>query len=238
MVDNAYIYGDPEVANSGRKKFQRPQGMLWAENPGRLQDGKYLPNGYEINTAFEEPVDSSLLNQFMILSDHNRGPIDFDTERIERRERMINGRMRSYHIADKLTISTAWDMLPSRAFSKTPNFNPVTGIADLNSVSSRATGPDLTYDIPNLVLESEQYTLDGGAGGVELLDWYENHTGSFWVYLSYDKYTNFEDEDPYGHLQEYNQVLEMFISEFTYSIDKRGGSNFDFWNVSVTLEEA
>jgi hypothetical protein len=28
----------------------------------------------------------------------------------------------------------------------------------------------------------------------------------------------------------------MFISDFSYSVEKRG-TKFDFWNVSVTLEE-
>jgi hypothetical protein len=172
-----------------------------------------------------------------MLSDHNRAAIDFSTERLERRERMINGRMRSFHIADKLSISTSWDMLPSRAFSVSPQFDPETGAPALRTTSSRDPGEDEEWDLDNLVLESEQYTVDGGAGGVELLEWYETHQGPFWVYLSYDKYTEF-DEDVYGHLKEYNQVLEMYIGGFDYSVVKRGGSNHDFWNVSVTLEEA
>jgi hypothetical protein len=86
---------------------------------------------------------------------------------------------------------------------------------------------------------SEQYTSDGGAGGVEILDWYQNYTGSFWVYLAYDKYSNFDKTDAgYQNLQKYNQVVEVFFSDFSYSVVKRGGSNYDFWNISFTLEEA
>jgi hypothetical protein len=82
------------------------------------------------------------------------------------------------------------------------------------------------------------YTTDGGAGGVELLDWYQKNTGSFWVYLSYDKYSNFGKSDAaYGNLGKYSQVVEVFFSSFDYSVVKRGGTNHDFWNVSVTLEE-
>jgi hypothetical protein len=206
---------------SGRKKYQRPQAMLWSENSGTLVNGIYLPNGYEIGSTTGSETDESTFNQFLILSDDNRQPIDFKPTRIEKRERMINGRMRSYHVADKLTISTSWNMLPSRSFALTPEFNP-------------SNGKPLVKEKNSL-----EYTSDGGAGGVELLDWYENHQGSFWVYLAYDKYSNFgKDDADYGHLGQYNQLVEMFFSDFSYSVQKRGGSNHDFWNISVTLEEA
>jgi hypothetical protein len=82
------------------------------------------------------------------------------------------------------------------------------------------------------------YTADGGAGGVELLNWYENHTGSFWVFLSYDRYDNFASaETKYNNLSIYSDVIEVFFSDFSYSVEKRGQS-FDFWNISLSLEEA
>ena len=206
---------------AGRKKYKRPQAMLWSENSGTLVNGIYVPNGYEVGSTTGSEIDQSTFNQFLILSDDNRQPIDFKPTRIEKRERMINGRMRSYHIADKLTISTSWSMLPSRSFALAPEFNP-------------STGKPLVKEKNSL-----EYTSDGGAGGVELLDWYENHQGSFWVYLSYDKYSNFgKDDADYGHLGQYNQLVEMFFSDFSYSVEKRGGNNHDFWNISVTLEEA
>ena len=222
---------------TGRKKYSRPQGMLWADNQGSLIDGSYIPYGYEINTNFEVLPNEDETNQFIILSDDNRSPIDFEIERIEKRERMINGRMRSYHVADKLSINTSWEMLPSRSFSQSPEFDSETGIPDLETTGRRTESTDGSFTVlPNSTIFSEQYTSDGGVGGVELLDWYENHKGSFWVYLAYDKYTNF-DENQYAHLQNYNQVVEMFITNFSYSVVKRGASNYDFWNVSVTLEE-
>jgi len=206
---------------SGRRKYQRPQAMLWSENSGTLVNGVYVPNGYEVGSTTGSETDESTFNQFLILSDDNRQPIDFKPTRIEKRERMINGRMRSYHIADKLTISTSWSMLPSRSFALAPEFNP-------------SNGKPLVKEKNSL-----EYTSDGGAGGVELLDWYENHQGSFWVYLAYDKYSNFgKDDADYAHLGQYNQLVEMFFSDFSYSVQKRGGSNHDFWNISVTLEEA
>jgi len=210
---------------AGRKKYSRPQAMLWSENSGTLTAGLYVPNGLEVGQDPGSETDESVYNQFLILSDDNRSTIDFTTTRIETRERMINGRMRSYHVADKLTLSTSWDMLPSRSYFTVPDFNPTTGQSPHNGYGS-PSGSDL------------QYTTDGGAGGVEILDWYENHQGPFWVYLSYDKYSNFgKDSAAYAHLTQYNQIIQMYFSDFTYSVVKRGNSNFDFWNISVTLEE-
>lgn len=203
---------------SGRKQYQRPQGMLWSDNPGIVIDGKHIPEGYESLANSGSETSTSLLNQFIILSDDNRSPLDFKNIRIEKRERMINGRMRSYHIADKIAINTSWQMLPSRSFISNPEFS--------------------SSGVPVVSGNDQQYTTDGGAGGAEILEWYENHKGSFWVYLSYDKRTNFgNDNAAYEHLAEYSQVVEMFISDFSYSVQKRGGSNFDLWNVSVSLEE-
>ena len=218
MANNTYM--------SGRKKYSRPQAMLFADNPGTKVDGFYIPDGNEIgsSTAFT-PTNS----EFLILSDDNRSAIDFNSVRIEKRERMINGRMRSYHIADKLEINTSWDMLPSRAYDTKARFDN-NGNANMQATVAR----------PNPL----EFTTDGGAGGVELLNWYDNHKGSFWVYLAYDKYTNFEDTDSsavdnrFNNVNKYNEVIEVFFSNFNYSVVKRSGLNFDFWNVSLTLEEA
>ena len=204
---------------NSRKKYQRPQAMLWANNPGTNVAGLYIPNGFEVGQNPLLANENDLLNEFIVLSDDNRGPLQFDTLRIEKRERMINGRMRSYHIADKLTLSTSWTRVPSRSFASFPGLDSTEATASLTA--------------------GEQYTSDGGAGGTEILDWYNNHQDSFWVYLAYDKYTDFseEDEQRYSRLNQYNEVIEMFISGFSYSVEKRGGSNFDFWNISVSLEE-
>ncbi len=212
----------------GRKKYSRPQAMLWAANPGSLQvvnpdtteeEYFYIPNGYEVNSNETGLTDPLLLDQFIILSDDNRGPIDFKTTRIEKRERMINGRMRSYHTADKMTITVSWDMLPSRSFADYPEFNQTTGA-------------------PVLSGNDAQFTTDGGAGGVEILDWYEKHPEPFWVYLAYDKYNVYgSSPSAYKQLGKYNQVINMYVSDFSYTVAKRGSTNHDFWNISVTLEE-
>lgn len=202
----------------GRQEYGRPQAMLWSENPGSLLDGIYVPNGFEVG-GYSPTSNEDELNQFLILSDDNRGEISITPTRIEKRERMVNGRMRSYHIADKLTITTSWNLLPSRSYALRPDFDVEGGTSSLQN----STG---------------EYTSDGGAGGNEILRWYNNHQGPFWVYLAYDNYQTFGDEDAaYAHLPQYNQLVEMYFADFSYSVVTRGSNNFDFWNISVTLEE-
>jgi hypothetical protein len=204
---------------SGRKRYQRPQALLFADNPGTIIDGFYVPNGLEVNQETTEGASASDLDQFLILSDDNRAELGFNVNRIENRKRMVNGRMRSYHIADKLEISASWDMLPSRSYTSYPGFDE--------------EGRSQYYKN-----NTQEFTSDGGAGGVEILDWYEKHSGSFWVYLAYDKHTNFgRDAGSYTNLQKYNEVVEVFFSDFSYGVVKRGGSNYDFWNISLSLEE-
>ena len=201
----------------GRQKYGRPQAILLADNPGSRDEetGLWVPDGVEIGAVGAE--EGELLDQFLILSDDNRQPIDVSFERIETRQRTINGRMRSYHVADKRTFSVSWQRLPSRAFSDNALFNIGTGASDLTS--------------------GESYTSDQGAGGVELLDWYTSHSGSFWAYLAYDNYKALPEEDQYTRLSQYNEVVEVFFQDFSYSIEKRGRANHDYWNISLVLEE-
>jgi hypothetical protein len=205
---------------TGRRRYQRPQALLWSENAGTLTDGLYVPTGYEIGADAPEGANEALLDQFLILSDHNRGELQFSPTRIEQRQRTINGRMRSYHIADKLNMSLNWTNLPSRGYHLPADFDDETGASAYKNVSG------------------QEYTTDGGAGGVELLDWYENHKGPFWMFLAYDKYNNFgKDSAAYGHLAQYNQIIQVYFADFNYTVVKRGGGNHDLWNISVTLEE-
>ena len=189
---------------AGRNKYGRPQAMLFSDNPGILDNGFYVPQG----TEFED---------FIITSDHNRQQIQFKPNRIENKVRTVNGRMRSYHIADKLNISTSWDNLPSRASSAEL-------VIDQESGQTFIGANDLAY------------TADNGAGGVDLLNWYENHQGSFWVFLAYDKLTNFTS-DSYNKLGQYNEIVEVFFEDFQYDVVNRGRGTHDFWNISLSLEE-
>jgi hypothetical protein len=239
-VSADYIYGNGTTIK-GRKTWKRPQAMLWADAAPTISGSKLIPVGYEIGSDLTSIPLADQEDTFLILSDHNRDALEMSTERIEQRQRMANGTMRSYHIADKLTISTSWSMLPSRGFKVVPNFNQDTGKPGVLTPDD-LDDPNDSTDLPTIdtyfAHKSEQYTADGGAGGGEMLDWYENHTGPFWVLLSYDKYNNFGDNNAARtRLSEYSDAKQMYISSFTYSVVKRGGANFDMWDVSVTLEE-
>jgi hypothetical protein len=202
---------------AGRKKYGRPQALLFADTPGTLIQGEngmtHVPDGIEINAV----PDANQNERFLILSDHNRGPIDIKNNRLEQKERTINGKMRSFYIADKNTFSVSWQNLPSRSFSNLANFNNSTGTEDV------------TLD---------KYTVDGGAGGNELLDWYLNHKGSFYLFIAYDNYIKLKDQNnTYNRLGEYQEVVEVLFSDFSYSVNKRGYSKHDLWDISLSLEE-
>ena len=82
-----------------------------------------------------------------------------------------------------------------------------------------------------------EFTADGGAGGADLLKWYRNTHGPFWVYLSYDNWQNFEgNTDIWEQFSRYSDRYMMYFTSFNYSVEKRG--LYDMWNVSVSLEEA
>lgn len=49
----------------------------------------------------------------MKVSDHNRSPLNEDIERIENKQRMVDGTLRRYSIVKKRTWSCSWDLLPS-----------------------------------------------------------------------------------------------------------------------------
>jgi hypothetical protein len=186
---------------SGRKKYIRPQAVIFSNNSGGIIGG--VPQ--IIGTEGED---------FIVLSDHNRSDISFSTNRLENRKRMVNGHMRSYHIANKVNISFSYNLLPSRSFSGEQSFS--------------ASG----QYVSNLV----EYTADGGAGGAELLDWYESNPGSFYVFISYDKPQSPTGKN-YEKLHKYSDVLEVFFSDFSYNVVKRGQTNHDLWDVSIALEE-
>lgn len=213
VATSAYMTG----RRSYLKGATRPQAILFSDNVGTLSSGVYIPNGVEGT-------------DFIILTDGNRSEISLATQRIEQRQRMVNGNMRSYWMADKINISTSWTKIPSRAYSESVDYDPDTGLIE-NDPS--------TYSM---------YTVDGGAGGVDILSWYEDHVGPFYVFLGYDKF-RIDGSENYSRLAGYNQVLKMFISSFDYNIEKRGGTStgsmysdgktigFDLWNIGLSLEE-
>ena len=188
-----------------RKRYGRPQGLLFSDNQGTVVNNMFVPDGDEFSN-------------FIVLTDDNRAEIDMSSKRIEQRKRTINGRMRSYHISNKKSLSVSWKMIPSRAFLDKGGASVVQA-SPAGLFEQDANGCDI-------------YTTDGGAAGTEMLSWYEGHTGSFWVYFAYDNQTELSDG-----LSKYNERLEMFFQDFSFNVVNRG-PYFDYWNVSLKLEEA
>jgi len=135
---------------------------------------------------------------YLYLSDDNRSDLAIAFERIEHRQRMINGTMRSYHIADKKTYSTSWKRLPSRK--------------------------DYVTEYSN--------TRNQFGGGQQILDWYNNHTGSFWALFVYDN-------DPSvlkSEIKTNVEIVNVFFENFSYNIITRG-IDTDLWDINLSLVE-
>lgn len=134
---------------------------------------------------------------YLYLSDNNRSELAVSFERIEHRQRMINGTMRSYHIADKKTYSTSWKKLPSRKDYVTE------------------------YDSGN-----------NFGGGQELLDWYNNHPGSFWALFIYDSDADISKSNIKYSVEKVN----VFFESFSYNVVTRG-IDTDLWDINLSLVE-
>lgn len=60
------------------------------------------------------PVGSLLnFNSSIKISEHNRQPVSITPNRIEKTQRMSNGTLRKFYVADKRSINISWSMLPS-----------------------------------------------------------------------------------------------------------------------------
>lgn len=146
---------------------------------------------------------------YIYLTDDNRGPVAVTPQRIETKQRMLNGRMRSHFVTDKKSFSTSWDNLPSR--------------------SAEGSGEDDRKYISEYEKRTSGFSIKYAAGQ-DIKDWYETYTGDFWMMLVYD--ANFVALNS-NQVEVYN----VFFEGFDYSIEKRGQYN-DLWSVSINLVEA
>ena len=138
---------------------------------------------------------------YLYLTDDNRSDLNIVTDRIETRKRMINGTMRSYHVADKKTFSVNWKELPSSRI----------GISETNKTSDSKW-----------------------AAGKQMADWYEAHPSSFWMLLVYDG--NDAINASLTPLKYSVEKYNVFFDSFNFTVVTRG-TQYDHWNVSMSLEE-
>ena len=74
----------------------------------------YLPRGSAIQVyardLYANPADTT--KDWIRLSEHNRSEIGISIQRIEQSQRMANGSLRKFFVADKKQFSVSWNMLP------------------------------------------------------------------------------------------------------------------------------
>jgi len=71
------------------------------------------------------------------ITDHNRQPLAIDVERIEKKQRMANGTLRKYIVADKRSFTTSWNMLPKNTSQTVDGF---WGADDIEQFYNTVTG--------------------------------------------------------------------------------------------------
>lgn len=71
------------------------------------------------------------------VTDHNRQQLSIDVERIEKKQRMANGTLRKYIVADKRTFATSWNMLPKLTSQTVDGF---WGADDIETFYNTVTG--------------------------------------------------------------------------------------------------
>ena len=71
------------------------------------------------------------------ITDHNRSPLTVSVERIENKQRMVDGTLRRYVVTKKRTYSCSWTSLPSK------NSQVYAGKTGLSTVDGGWSGDDM-----------------------------------------------------------------------------------------------
>lgn len=79
------------------------------------------------------------------ITDHNRGELSVDVERIEKKQRMANGTMRKYIVADKRTFNVQWTNLPHSSSYTVDGFWGARQMEDFFDATPGAFTLELTY---------------------------------------------------------------------------------------------
>lgn len=89
------------------------------------------------------------------VTDHNRQPLGIDVDRIEKKQRMSNGTMRKYIVADKRTFSVSWNMLPKLTSQTVDGF---WGADAIEAFYNTVTG-SFTLELTDADGEVTEYTV-------------------------------------------------------------------------------
>lgn len=164
-------------------------------------------------------TDWNLGLNYIYLSDDNREPMQVSYERKEYKQRMANGKMRSFYVTDKRSFSTGWSDFPSRRVAQ----------------SGAPLGRTGTI------------TSDKFAAGIDLVNWFNTHNKDFWMLLVYDGAISNTTLDSWtgttvnssaiNQSAGWAEKIHVFYDQFNFTIKKRGQYN-DLWDVTLSLVEA
>lgn len=102
----------------------------------------YLPRGSAIQVyardLYADPSDTT--QAWIKLTEHNRSEISMSVERIEQTQRMANGSLRKFFVADKKQFSVSWNMLPgTRVYTVDNQWGALDLIEFYNSSEGQST---------------------------------------------------------------------------------------------------
>ena len=102
----------------------------------------YLPRGSAIQVyardLYANHADTT--KDWIRLSEHNRSEIGISIQRIEQSQRMANGSLRKFFVADKKQFSVSWNMLPgSRIYTVDNKWGALDLIEFYNSSEGQST---------------------------------------------------------------------------------------------------
>lgn len=105
----------------------------------------YLPRGSAVQVyardLYADPSDTT--QDWIKLSEHNREDIPITIQRIEKTQRMANGNLRKFFVADKKEFTFSWRMLPGTRIYTVDN---AWGALDLITFYNSTEGQS-TFDI-------------------------------------------------------------------------------------------
>lgn len=159
----------------------------------RIKGGGFAPDSGTLKVTGQD---------YYYLTDDNRSELQINIERIEYRRRMINGRMRSYHVVDKKSFGVSWNDLETK------------------------------HDKISEYLRNYDPQPERLASAKRIVQWYNEHPGSFYLTLVYDGPDSTQENIKYRL-----EIYEVFFDNFNYSIKYRG-EDTDVWDISMTLVEA
>jgi hypothetical protein len=152
---------------------------------------------YSINAGLSLSLDG---NTWYDLTDHNRQPIQYAPQRIEQVQRMANGTMRKFVVANKAIYDTSWQAVPSAS----------------QTITSQS----------GVSLPTYQPTVDGKMGAGFMKAFYDAYVlRPVWLKLTFAT----DNATGTAHVPSQlanpttgnHQILQVYMTNFQYTVAKR-----------------